>query len=184
MSWLDDIAAKFTPTTMEQRMSMTPVSFTVPLAISSGAAGIWNGLSTTAKVGIGAAAGGAAVYGYDWLFGGSKKDQLVTPTLTQNPAQAIAAQPKTISNVTTYYNQTDNSSIFNSISGSPGAYIQSKKDMSMNPSLIPSINVPFSITPAMTTNASQPTTTTAGTDLTTIAIIAAIGLVAYGAVKK
>ncbi len=156
--------------------------------IGSMAKSVWGGLGTTGKVLVGAGAGAGAYATYNWLFGSKKESApqeqkmiqqqqpIITPVITQTP---IIIQP---SDQRSW--QYDCSTQTNIISDSPGARIDSKKSMSIEPSA--AWSTPFSATQPLEVDLKQEGSQSAsqGTDFTTIAIIAAVGLVAYGFVNK
>ena len=149
--------------------------------IGSGAVSIWSGLSTTGKVLVGAGAGATGYAAYDWLFGSKK----------QATSQQQQASQKTVSNQFTYSPQSStqttitsqitNAQSYQYVIDSPYASISKKDAISgqagpVNPNQTPS----QTITPAQTITPEQAQGQAQGTDFTTIAVIAAVGLVAYG----
>ena len=152
----------------------------------SGTAGVarsvWSGLGTTGKVGVGAI-GGAAAYGaYDWLFGGTKKDAPQQQVLDQKPTQNTTTNLNynlDARQTTTTTTNIDNRS-WMTIANSPGASMTKKDTIAATATATPAMNIPFtfSLMPTQDTSAQQ--AQAQGTDFTTLAIIGAIGLVAYG----
>lgn len=148
---------------------------------------IWSGLGTTGKVGVGAI-GGATAYGaYDWLFG-SKKDAVAPQTqiLDQKPIQNTTTNLNYDYDARQYTNTTTNidSRSWMNISDSPGATMTKKDTVTATATATPSITTPFSFSVIPTQETSADQGQAQGTDFTTIAVIAAIGLIGYGFVSK
>ena len=147
---------------------------------------IWSGLGTTGKVGVGAI-GGAVAYGtYDWLFGGTKKNAPQQQILDQKPTQNTTTNLNynlDARQTTTTTTNIDNRSWMN-IANSPGASMTKKDSVAATATATPAMNIPFSFSLLPTQDTSAQQAQAQGTDFTTLAIIGAIGLVAYGYVSK
>jgi hypothetical protein len=157
---------------------------------------------TWAKV-AGAGIGvGASAFGLSALFGGGgKTNQQPTATAVSQPQAnpvinpVVTVQPVVVQpNVTNYFlNQynIDKSQNWFSITNSPGASINNRKQMNPGQSATnsPSWATPFSTSTPISVPISQPTTQTptasakaGGTDYATIAAVLGVALVAYGMV--
>jgi hypothetical protein len=152
---------------------------------------VWSGLGTTGKVGVGVI-GGAVAYGtYDWLFGGTKKDAAPQEQKLQQEQKQTQQIPI---NLDYKYNYSPTDIINNTwndystliISNSPGSGI-TKKDSFVAETPIsqnPVTPFSFSVTPSQEQAQKADQAQAQGTDFTTLAIIGAVGLVAYGFVSK
>lgn len=156
----------------------------------------WSGLGTTGKVGVGILGGAGGYAAYDWLFGGKKQPTspqkqeqqqqqnqapIITPVINQTP---VIVQPS----ITNTYQNDYSSNDVNIYGNENTVGYESKKQMSSTPTA--SWNTPFSATQPLEVVLRQEGTQkqsaeqSQGTDFTTIAVIAAVGLIAYGYVSK
>jgi Flp pilus assembly pilin Flp len=179
------ISKKFTPTTEEERR-IKPISFSVPMTLSGGVSSIWSGLGTTGKVLVGAGVGATGYAAYDWLFGGSKK----TAPQEQQQQQEQTQKQQIPTNIEYKYNYSPTDIVNNTwndysrqhISNSPNSGISKKDSFTANTPINQNPVTPFSfaVTPSQDQAQQAKQDQAQGTDFTTIAVIAAVGLVAYG----
>ena len=144
------------------------------------ATSVWNGLSTTGKVMVGAGAGAGAYAGYNWLFGKKAAPQEQKLQQQQNPIQNAPIAPDLRIVPTSVSNQYDYSQNYNINSNSPGAGISAEKKMS--PSIIQDTNpsIPFYVSPSQATSQEAKQGQSSGTDMTTLAVIAAVAILGAG----
>lgn len=164
----------------KKAIATQPVTSFVSPAITGSVGAVWNGLSTTGKVLVGAGIGGAAVGTYDWIFGKKAAPISQNPNLDQKQSQPVIVQPVVVQPNNPVNNQYDYSTNNNWISNSPNSSIDSKKSMPLNAPFTPSQYVPFYVSPTQSASAKQETSASQGTDWATLAAIAGVALVAYG----
>ena len=143
--------------------------------ITGGVSTAWNAIGTTGKVLVGAGAG----YGIASIFGGGKKsEQKQELGQTQQPIQIT----KTIAPVTTTTNTYTNAPTSMYQIDSPYA-TQKKADVLTSEPQV-GVSPSYNLSPSQAASQAAEQGQTAGTDMVTLAIIAAVGLVAYGYVSK
>lgn len=148
---------------------------------------IWGGLGTTGKVLVGAGVGATGYAAYDWLFGGSKKSTAPQEQQQQQEQKQTQQIPTNIDYTYNYsptdiVNNTWNDYSKQIISDSPNSGISKKDSFAANTPINQNPVTPFSfaVTPSQDQAQQQKQDQAQGTDFTTIAVIAAVGLVAYG----